>query len=1074
MQPYIFDKKSYPSVWALLSLPIKFSQVLSPFIILFISFCNVHGGPTQPGLPESTKFFHVFTPSDYNLGPQNRSILQHSSGLIYVGNNAGLLEYDGTGWRKYSIPDYRVWSLAENSDGHLFLGGLKGRIGYMKPDSSGRLAYKSISHDLQLGDIYDITSLGDTLYFHTQYSLLQWDGSRLHTLIADSARLFPREHKKRIEIFPGFQVNGKAIVRENKRQLKQIHNQKLLPLEFGLFANSLRVQSIIPYKDKLLLASNKQGFWFYEKNGLTNIHPNLMAESQNWGIYDGILLSDSTIAYATGTKGIVFFDPSRGITDILDKSDGLPSNKCLSITTDSEGNIWAAMEGGIVKIDYNLMASYTNASNGLNGLVSSTVRFGDAMYAATSQGIFTRTDRSRKWKTPADAPPELTGKFAWDFLQIDNELLIATSHGLFIKSLQENGFRKLEGLNSERCYSLLQSARESNRVYIFGRNIISSIYVHNGEWQVEQSPLANIPARTSTFAEDKAGRLWLASSAGVYTVHPDHLLSESSDTTILNIQNVPLNLPSSNVHAFILTIGDSIFILHADSAYAVSDEKAGIKPTNSFQGIEKVYGEKWKPYIAPDSKTIWWQSKGEFIKSASRAKGSNSYLPHPLNSLQTSQINDMYFEEGRIWFSTSSGVIEHKVDNRSFNYPQKRPLIRLLEEIDGDTLRENLTSWPQHTPLHLSSNRNNLRFRVADAAYLGNRGTEFQFKLSPQSANWSSWTTEFIRDYTFLSHGQYAFSVRMKNDFDQISEPVHFSFEILPPWYLHPLAYIFYGFLFICSLIGMVIYGRKRGFAKAEKEYLKRELQSAVETQRTLIPNKFPELEGFSLAGYYSPAADVMGDHYDAIPVEKERSMLISLADIEGKRMEGAVPATLLNGLLNGVVRNSAPKSLVEIALRIDSLFYTKLMGKKRVAILMAMLQRNDNSVKLFNAGCYPPLLLTKGNITEIDSDNLINAPLGNGMAERGLSGLTDLNEHQVLLNNRDCIILYSDGIRELKDGKGNRIFPELCETIQTSSDKKNAAEVVRLIVNFVNAAIRDGVTQTDDITLIVIQRTSN
>ena len=313
----------------------------------------------------------------------------------------------------------------------------------------------------------------------------------------------------------------------------------------------------------------------------------------------------------------------------------------------------------------------------------------------------------------------------------------------------------------------------------------------------------------------------------------------------------------------------------------------------------------------------------------------------------------------------------------------------------------------------------------------------------------------------------------MRNDFDQVSEPVHYSFEILPPWYLHPLAYFFYFIAGIFSLIGMVIYSRKRGFAKAEKVYLKRELQSAVEIQRTLIPDQFPELDGFSLAGYFSPASDVGGDYYDAILVENGKSMLISLADIEGKRMAGAGPATLLNGLLNGVIGNKTPKSLVEIALRIDSLFYSKLKGKRRVAILMAMLQKNGNNVRLFNAGCHLPLFLSNGQASEIRSDDLLNAPLGNGMAERGLSSLAELNEHRVLVNAGESLILYSDGVRELKDSAGNKLFPKLLENTQVNFDDKDAPEIVRIMVDFINQAKRDGASQTDDITFIVIQRNS-
>ena len=42
--------------------------------------------------------------SDYNAGIQNWAIAQDERGVMYFGNNSGLLEFDGSAWRLYELP----------------------------------------------------------------------------------------------------------------------------------------------------------------------------------------------------------------------------------------------------------------------------------------------------------------------------------------------------------------------------------------------------------------------------------------------------------------------------------------------------------------------------------------------------------------------------------------------------------------------------------------------------------------------------------------------------------------------------------------------------------------------------------------------------------------------------------------------------------------------------------------------------------------------------------------------------------------------------------------------------------
>ena len=72
-----------------------------------------------------------FKPKDYNAGTQNWALLQDKNGLIYAGNNVGVLEFDGVHWRVLATTNQSVVrSLALGADNRIYVGA-KGDLGYI-------------------------------------------------------------------------------------------------------------------------------------------------------------------------------------------------------------------------------------------------------------------------------------------------------------------------------------------------------------------------------------------------------------------------------------------------------------------------------------------------------------------------------------------------------------------------------------------------------------------------------------------------------------------------------------------------------------------------------------------------------------------------------------------------------------------------------------------------------------------------------------------------------------------------------------------------------------------------------
>ena len=85
-----------------------------------------------------------YTKQAYNAGNQNWGIAQDKKGILYFANNQGLLTFDGSFWRKYSLPNNTiVRSVAVDTDSRIYVGG-QSEFGYFKANARGALVYTSL------------------------------------------------------------------------------------------------------------------------------------------------------------------------------------------------------------------------------------------------------------------------------------------------------------------------------------------------------------------------------------------------------------------------------------------------------------------------------------------------------------------------------------------------------------------------------------------------------------------------------------------------------------------------------------------------------------------------------------------------------------------------------------------------------------------------------------------------------------------------------------------------------------------------------------------------------------------
>lgn len=108
-------------------------------------------------------------------GNQNWAVEQGSNGVIYIGNNKGLLSFDGTNWLLHRLPNgLSVKSICiDQSSGseRIYVGSYE-EFGYFSVDLTNQLVYHSLKslvrdYKFQNDEIWTILKLNEIIYFQT-------------------------------------------------------------------------------------------------------------------------------------------------------------------------------------------------------------------------------------------------------------------------------------------------------------------------------------------------------------------------------------------------------------------------------------------------------------------------------------------------------------------------------------------------------------------------------------------------------------------------------------------------------------------------------------------------------------------------------------------------------------------------------------------------------------------------------------------------------------------------------------------------------------------------------------------
>ena len=264
---------------------------------------------------------------------------------------------------------------------------------------------------------------------------------------------------------------------------------------------------------------------------------------------------------------------------------------------------------------------------------------------------------------------------------------------------------------------------------------------------------------------------------------------------------------------------------------------------------------------------------------------------------------------------------------------------------------------------------------------------------------------------------------------------------------LHPLGITFFlsslGGLFLVAALGALMLRRLRHSLKRQRQ-MALDVKQAQEVQQVILPEQRVIFHGFEIESEYRPAREVGGDFFQIIPNENDGSLLIIAGDVTGKGLK----AGMLVALLVGAIRSTA--ETITDPLAILQTLNRRLLGRRDAqSTCLALRIEKDGSATLANAGHIAPYL----NGEPISMEGAL--PLG--MMEG-----TDFSVMHFKLNERDRLMVMSDGIAEATDASGTLFgFERVDDLLRASCTASDVA----------TAAQKFG--QEDDISVISVSRTA-
>lgn len=253
----------------------------------------------------------------------------------------------------------------------------------------------------------------------------------------------------------------------------------------------------------------------------------------------------------------------------------------------------------------------------------------------------------------------------------------------------------------------------------------------------------------------------------------------------------------------------------------------------------------------------------------------------------------------------------------------------------------------------------------------------------------------------------------------------------------------------------------KENARKALEEVYERERRITETLQRSFLPDRLPEMEGYQLAQAYQPAlseAAVGGDVYDVFRLPSGK-IGMAIADVSGKGLRAARYGAMVKYMLRA--HSYCAEDPAEILTLLNSSAGMDLDVDSFITCFFGILDPDTGRLAYANAGHEEPLHIPHGN--GIPARLNVTGPV------LGLTGSSTYGSRSIVLGEGDILLLYTDGVTDAR-GVMEPMYIDGLERHLVENCDLSAEALVECLLDEVKR--RSGDMLADDVAMVALQVT--
>ena len=762
------------------------------FLFLIVLFTALSTHIRAQELPPIASFY----PEDYNAGDQNWAISQDTNGIIYVANNKGLLEFNGSQWVLYPTPNHSIIRSVKSIENKVYTGQYRD-FGFWERNALGEMVYTSLVKDYQIATLEDeefwgVASIGNWLMFQSL--------DRIYLLNVET---------KKVDVINSETTLTKMILANNTIYFQKLYQgifkidngEEVLvtkdPLILGEIVVDIRMDG-----DRMILVTQNKGIFEYNEGTVKPWVAPISEKVKGLSLYSAYSLKNNHYVLGSISNGMYLVNTDGNLEYQINKTKGLANNTVLSIFEDSDGNIWLGLDNGICVINQNSPFKVYYDEEGLLGTVYVSQMYNDILFLGTNQGLFYKNEDKGFSLVPG------TEGQVWGLYTFDDKLFCGHDRGTFLISdtQQVSKISDIEGAWAfrpieDRPELLLQGGY--NGLYILEKV--------NDSWGIRNKIEGfDISTRYFEFL-DRREILMSHEYKGVYKLEIDETLSKIVAKKVDSVDEA--------VNSSLIKFENQVLYSNEQGVYKYDAVNDRFHQDATLQSLVQYSAYVSGKLMLTDADTkIWYASKDglsyvEPDNFSGEFKVKHISLPIEKRASKSGYENILGLGNDKYLLGTTEGYIVFdlkKVMPLSFKITLNK---MSNSSINGEKRVQNLKEFTS-----FKNKQNNFEFKFSTPRYHVLNPVLYQHRLKGLYDEWSDWSEEPEILFENLPYGYYTFEARSRIGDSLSSNTVSRGFEIERPWYLSITAILIY--ILILLLIVFFTHTIYRRYYKRQREQL--------------------------------------------------------------------------------------------------------------------------------------------------------------------------------------------------------------------------------------------------------------